>query len=157
MGTELKGTYGNLMQAKGIWRNLKDATRGNNEVKAFCLPGCRATSYSTPKTVSPSYGHCYKTFYGRKLRLFIIARAFVPGNPFQPSLMFGGHAGTYPSDLSEPSFSTFQYLHEYLSVPTRVPFSTYPSTFQVLHSRVGSWIYTQTSDLLEKACREQAL
>jgi hypothetical protein len=36
-----------------------------------------------------------KLFYGCKLRLFIKARAFVPGKPFQPSLMFAGKAGAY--------------------------------------------------------------
>ncbi len=39
------------------------------------------------------WGQCYKTFYGRNLRLLLIARAFVTGKPFQPSLMFGGKAG----------------------------------------------------------------
>jgi hypothetical protein len=41
---------------------------------------------------------CYKTFCGRKLRLFIIARAFVPGKAFQPSVMFAGMARAYPSE-----------------------------------------------------------
>ncbi len=35
-------------------------------------------------------GQCYKTFYGRKLRLFIISKSVVPGKPFQPSLIFVG-------------------------------------------------------------------
>ncbi len=34
------------------------------------------------------WGQCYKTFYVRNLRIFIIARVFVPGRPFQPSHMF---------------------------------------------------------------------
>jgi hypothetical protein len=37
-------------------------------------------------------------------------QVFVPGKPFQPSLVFAGKAGAYPSE----------------------------STFQVLHSKVGS-------------------
>ncbi len=39
-------------------------------------------------------GQCYKTFYGRNLRIFV----FVPGKTFQPSLMFTGKAGAYPSE-----------------------------------------------------------
>ncbi len=46
------------------------------------------------------------------------ARAFVPGKAFQPSLMFTGEAR---------------------SLPDR-------STFQELHSRVGSWPYPQKLD-----------
>jgi hypothetical protein len=42
-------------------------------------------------------GHCYKTFYICKLLIFIKARAFVPGKPFQPSLMFVGKTEAYPS------------------------------------------------------------
>ncbi len=34
--------------------------------------------------------------YGRKIRLFIKARVFVPGKPFQPSLMFVGEARNLP-------------------------------------------------------------
>ncbi len=37
-------------------------------------------------------GQCYETFYGRKLRLFKISCAFVPGKPFRPGLMFAGEA-----------------------------------------------------------------
>jgi hypothetical protein len=36
-------------------------------------------------------GQCYKAFYSHKLRLFIM-RVFVPGKPFQPSIMFAGKA-----------------------------------------------------------------
>jgi hypothetical protein len=36
---------------------------------------------------------CYKTFYGRKLRIFIKARGIPPGEPFQPSSVFAGKAG----------------------------------------------------------------
>jgi hypothetical protein len=39
-------------------------------------------------------GPCYKTFYGLKLRLFI--REFIPGKPFQPSLMFVVKARSLP-------------------------------------------------------------
>ncbi len=41
----------------------------------------------------------------------------MPGKPFQPSLMFAGKAGAYPSEAP-----------------------------QVLHSRVGSWPHLQTFD-----------
>ncbi len=37
-------------------------------------------------------GQCYKTFYGRKLRIFMINIAFAPDKTFQPSLMFAGKA-----------------------------------------------------------------
>jgi hypothetical protein len=46
------------------------------------------------------------------------ARAFVPGKPFQPSLMFAGRAEAYPSEALS----------------------------QMLHSRVGSWPYPQILD-----------
>jgi hypothetical protein len=36
-----------------------------------------------------AWGQSYKTFFGRYLQK---ARAFVPGKPFQPSLMFAGNA-----------------------------------------------------------------
>jgi hypothetical protein len=45
-------------------------------------------------TLTP--GQCYKTFYSRKLGLFILSRAFVPGQPFQPSLMFVGKSRSLP-------------------------------------------------------------
>jgi hypothetical protein len=40
----------------------------------------------------------YKTFYGRNLRIFILSKSVFPGQPFQPSLMFAGKAGAYPSE-----------------------------------------------------------
>jgi hypothetical protein len=52
-----------------------------------------------------SRGQFYKTFYGRKLRLFIITRVFVSGRPFQPSLMLGGKARVYPSEVSFRCFT----------------------------------------------------
>jgi hypothetical protein len=42
------------------------------------------------------WGRCNKTFYNRNLRIFVKARAFDPGEPFQPSLMFVGKAVAYP-------------------------------------------------------------
>jgi hypothetical protein len=41
-----------------------------------------------------SRGLYYKTFYGRNLRI----KVFVPGKPLQPSLMFAGKTGAYPSE-----------------------------------------------------------
>jgi hypothetical protein len=41
-----------------------------------------------------SFGQSYKTFYDRNLRILIIS--FVPGKPFQPSLMFVGEARRLP-------------------------------------------------------------
>jgi hypothetical protein len=46
-----------------------------------------------------TWGQCYKTFYGRKLRLFIISYSVFPGNHFQPSLMFACKAGAYSSEV----------------------------------------------------------
>ncbi len=43
-----------------------------------------------------SWGKCCKTFYGCKLRLFY--NKLVTGKRFQPSLMFAGKAGAYPSE-----------------------------------------------------------
>jgi hypothetical protein len=37
-------------------------------------------------------GQCYKTFYGRKLHIFVINKAFAPGKTFQSSLTFVGKA-----------------------------------------------------------------
>ncbi len=47
-------------------------------------------SYFFPKKFGghPPWGQCYKTFHGRNLRIFVIARAFVRGQYFQPSIMF---------------------------------------------------------------------
>ncbi len=42
----------------------------------------------------------YKTLNGRNLQIFVIARVFVPGKRFQPSLMFAGKAGAYPSEAN---------------------------------------------------------
>jgi hypothetical protein len=53
------------------------------------------------KMESDYRGQCYKTFYGRKLRLFLIGGVLVPGKPFQPSLMFADKAGAY---LTEAPF-----------------------------------------------------
>jgi hypothetical protein len=41
-------------------------------------------------------GQCYKTFYSRKLCFSQLARAFVPGKPFQPCLMFAGKVRSLP-------------------------------------------------------------
>ncbi len=49
-------------------------------------------------------GHCYKTLYSRKLRLFIISESIWPWSGLglvQPSLMFAGKARDY---LSEAPF-----------------------------------------------------
>ncbi len=45
-----------------------------------------------------SGGLHYKTFYGRNLQIFIISYNVVPSKPFQPSLVFAGKAGAYPSE-----------------------------------------------------------
>ncbi len=54
-------------------------------------------------------GHCYKTFYGRKLRLFIISKSNCPCQAFQPSLMFAIKAGVY---LIEVPFQLYGRLLE---------------------------------------------
>ncbi len=46
--------------------------------------------------VVETWGKYYKTFYGRKLQIFIVG--FVPGKPFQPSLMFAGKTRAYLSE-----------------------------------------------------------
>ena len=53
---------------------------------------------------------------------------FVPGKPFQPSLMFAGKAGAYPIEA---------------------PFGR--------STRVGSWPHPQTLDWAGKACQGQTL
>ncbi len=40
----------------------------------------------------------YKAFYGRNLGIFVIARMFDPGKPFQPNLMFVGRPGAYTNE-----------------------------------------------------------
>ncbi len=45
-----------------------------------------------------SKGLCSKTFYGSNLRIFVISKGVCPYKPFQPSLMFLGKAGAYPSE-----------------------------------------------------------
>ncbi len=44
-----------------------------------------------------TWGPCYKTFYIRNLQMFLKVRVFVHLKPLQPSLMFAGKAGAYPS------------------------------------------------------------
>jgi hypothetical protein len=44
------------------------------------------------------WGLYYKTFYNCNLRIFVIARVFVFGKPFQLSLMFAGKAAAYMSE-----------------------------------------------------------
>jgi len=51
-------------------------------------------------------GQCYKTFLSLVYQFLYLARVFVPGEPFQPGLMFAGKARAYPSEAS-----TFQVLH----------------------------------------------
>jgi len=45
-----------------------------------------------------SWAQCHKTFYVRKLRIFVISYGACQCKPFQPSLMFVGKAGAYPSE-----------------------------------------------------------
>ncbi len=49
--------------------------------------------------------HCYKTFNGVIYKFLKKARVFVLDAPFQPSLMFSGKTGAYPSE------ENFQVLH----------------------------------------------
>jgi hypothetical protein len=39
---------------------------------------------------------CYKTFYGRKLHIFVKARVFAPGKLFRPSVLFVSKARNLP-------------------------------------------------------------
>ncbi len=59
-----------------------------------------------------------KLFTAVSYEFSLLARVFVPGKPFQPSLMFAGKAVAYQSE----------------------------APFKVLHSRIGSWPYPQTLD-----------
>ncbi len=54
---------------------------------------------------------------------------FVPGKPFQPSLIFEIKAGAFPNE----------------------------AFFQVIHSRVGFWPYPQIFDQARQTCRVQTL
>jgi hypothetical protein len=74
-------------------------------------------------------GHSYKTFYGRNFPFSLFARVFVPGKPFQPSLMFAGKAGAYWSE----------------------------APFQLLHFREGSRPHPQTVNQAGKACFGETL
>ncbi len=65
----------------------------DEEEKEFYNPGTRLELIQLEKDL---WGQCYKKFYGHKLRLSYYARTFVPGKPFQPSLMFVGKARTLP-------------------------------------------------------------
>ncbi len=44
-------------------------------------------------------GQSYKSFYICNLHISVLTRAFIQGKPYQPSLMFAGKAGDYPSEL----------------------------------------------------------
>ncbi len=59
-------------------------------------------------------GQSYKTFYGCNLCNKLV---FVPGKPFQPSLMFGGKSGTY---LSEASWRCSTLMCVEHSLPTNI-------------------------------------
>jgi hypothetical protein len=42
---------------------------------------------------------CYKTFYARNLRVFVISKSVCPWQPNKPSLMFADKARAYPSEV----------------------------------------------------------
>jgi hypothetical protein len=56
---------------------------------------------------------CYKTFYVRNLRMFVII--FVPGKPFQPSLMFVGNGKAKSLLLRRASFRCSTWVRSNLS------------------------------------------
>ncbi len=58
-------------------------------------------------------GQCYKTFYGRKLRIFVKAGAFAPGKPFQSSLLFADRVRSLP--LSGAPERCFTQLGSFLT------------------------------------------
>ncbi len=62
------------------------------------------------------WSQCYKTFTDISYDFSLYARAFVLGNPFQPSLTFVGKAGANPNEAN------------------------------VLHYKVGTRPYPQTVD-----------
>ncbi len=53
----------------------------------------RQNKLDRPWQTFPTWGHCYKTMYGRKLRIFVISY-----KPFQDNIVFEGKAGAYPSE-----------------------------------------------------------
>jgi hypothetical protein len=59
---------------------------------------------------------CSNTFYGCNLRMFVISLTVYPWQAFQPSLMFVGKAGAYPSE------APFRYstLNRLLALPTNI-------------------------------------
>ncbi len=64
----------------------------------------RSSRSRSGSSLSRSRDQCHKTFCARNLRMLVIswtpaAGVFVPGNPFQPNLMFAGNAGAYPSEV----------------------------------------------------------
>ncbi len=69
-----------------------------------------------PGVGSDSWSQCYKTFYGRNLRFFIIIRVSVPGKPFQPSLMFACKAGAYPTKAVRWKLTDRKLTDRHLSI-----------------------------------------
>jgi hypothetical protein len=51
-------------------------------------------------------GQCYKTFYGRNLRVFVISYSVRPWQTFKPSLIFVGEARSSLLD-----WATLKVLH----------------------------------------------
>ncbi len=54
-------------------------------------PICKSRRKQSVLNLSPQ-AQCYKTFYGRILRMFIISQSVCPRQVFQPSLMFESEA-----------------------------------------------------------------
>ncbi len=44
-------------------------------------------------------GQCYRTFYGRNLRMFVVSQGVALGRPFQPSIMFADKARSLPKSV----------------------------------------------------------
>ncbi len=72
------------------------------------------STFNTTKNI-PTGADVKKLFTAVSYAFSYEARAFIPGKPFQPSLMFAGKARAYPM------WSTFQVLHSRVGSP---PFLT---------------------------------
>ncbi len=60
----------------------------SDEDKMLYTFATRMASVSNRLAPDSTWAQCYKTFYDRNLRIFVIKQRFVLAKPFQPSLMF---------------------------------------------------------------------
>jgi hypothetical protein len=78
------------MSVKKVWPRLERIPKDNSAHFASWSLLTEKKKFNRVET----WEQGYKTFYGRKLQIFVMM--FVPGKPFQNSLLFVGKAKSLP-------------------------------------------------------------